>query len=131
MIYVVLALMVVILAVAMFAIVILKCIIDQMCSLIKLKEDDIKISNDELNIYKDRVATLEDAWEKDRLVPVRNNIIKVNVPFDKLDFVVLLSGVSMLLKSSANPDDCEVYIRIMKELQKLIDQVPENEPTNI
>lgn len=84
-----------------------------------------KVIGDEMKIYKSRMVDIEDAIKKERGISIRNEVIKIDLPFNKLDFVILYSGVCKLLKDSGVLADSEAYIKILKSLQETIDKLPE------
>jgi hypothetical protein len=87
--------------------------------------DENHILKDEAKMYKDRMIAVEDAIKNERGISIRNEVIKIDLPFNKLDFVILYSGVCKLLKDSGVLADSEAYIKILKSLQEIIDKLPE------
>lgn len=90
------------------------------------KSADINhVLKDEVRIYKERMLAVEDAIKNERGISIRNEVVKIDAPFNKLDFVILYSGVCKLLKDSGVLADSEAYIKILKSLQDIIDKLPE------
>ncbi len=83
--------------------------------------------SDDNTYLKERVIEVEDGVKKSYGVKIRNEVTEVVTDFSKLEMVVMISGVGVLLKGTANPDDAEIYVNLNKKLQGFIDDMKEDE----
>lgn len=78
------------------------------------------------NVYLERrVIEVEDGIESGFGAKIRQEVTVVNAEFTKLEMVIMLAGVSVLLKNPKTVDDAEFYINLSKKIQKLIDNMKE------
>lgn len=85
-----------------------------------------KLSKDRSSL-KERVIELENAIEKGYGVKIRNEITEVIADFNKLEMVIIYSGISKLLEGKTTPDDAQIYIDLCKKIQGFIDKMKEDE----
>jgi hypothetical protein len=85
-----------------------------------------KLSEDRSSL-KERVIELEDAIEKGYGVKIRNEVTEVIADFNKLEMVIMFSGVSKLLEGKTTPDDAQIYIDLCKKIQGFLDKMKEDE----
>ena len=78
-----------------------------------------------LRISKERVVELENGIEKSFGISVRQEVTNVVTDFTKLEMVVLIAGVSKLLKGTSNVEDAEIYIKLTRKIQEFIDNMKE------
>ena len=76
--------------------------------------------------YK-RVKELEDIKGDAFQVKLRNEIIEVKADFTKLEIVIMLSGVTLLLERTSNPDDAQIYISLIKKINEFINDMKEGD----
>jgi len=100
--------------------------VDQKAGSINQLFEMIESISQEKVMYRKRVIELENAVEQGYGVTVRREVTNVIVDFNKLEMVILLSGVHKLLKGSKTTEDAEFYINLIKKLQKAIDKMPED-----
>lgn len=78
--------------------------------------------------WKKRCSEVEDAVEKGYGIKVRTEIKPtIDTEFTKLEMVVLTAGVEKLIKSTQNVPDAEIYIKLFKKINALLEVMEEEE----
>lgn len=78
--------------------------------------------------WKKRCSEVEDAMEKGYGIQVRTEVKPaVDTEFTKLEMVILTAGVEKLIKSTKNVPDAEIYIKLFKKINALLDVMEEEE----
>lgn len=76
--------------------------------------------------WKKRCSEIEDAVEEGYGIKVRTEIKPtVDTEFTKLEMVVLTAGVEKLIKSTQNVPDAEIYIKLFKKINALLEVMEE------
>jgi len=108
----------------------------QLKKLIKSKNTTINCLYDKLdkisfenNSLINRVKYLEDIKSDAFQVKLRNEIVQINIDFTKLEMVIILAGVSELLKKTKNLEDAKIYISLIEKINGFINNMKEeNQP---
>lgn len=82
---------------------------------------------DEKKEFKDRVIKLENSIEHGYGIKTRIEVTEVIVDFTKLEMVLLLSGLSVLLKSNIKTEDMKYIIKLLDKLQEAINDMKEED----
>ena len=78
--------------------------------------------------WKKRCSEVEDAMEKGYSIPVRTEIKPVvDTEFTKLEMVIITAGVEKLIKSTQSIPDAEIYIKLFKKINNLLEVMEEEE----
>jgi len=82
--------------------------------------------SEERAMYRKRAIDVEDAVEKSFGIAIRKEVTEVKVEFNKVEMVVLLSGIYKLLKGVKSVDDAKFYTNLIERVQSTIDKMPED-----
>lgn len=77
----------------------------------------------ELEVMKDRVRSVEDAYQEKTGLNIRVETTKVFAKFDKIEMITMMSGLHKLMKSSESTGDITYYTDLIKKLQGFIDHM--------
>jgi hypothetical protein len=74
-----------------------------------------------------RIIDLEDTIENGYGIKVRNEITEVICKFNKLEMVVMLSGISLLISRSPNKDDIKFYFSLIDKITNILPEMKEHD----
>lgn len=94
--------------------------------LINEKDNSILDLEARFKLLNDRVKEIENTYERDSGIKIRTEVTKVFSKFDKPEMIVMMAGVSSLLKNPGSHNDAEYYVNLIKKIQGYIDHMEED-----
>lgn len=82
------------------------------------------------DLYRIRMEQVEDKVSAGYNIPIREIKNIVNSDFDKFELVCMMAGIGKLINNSKSVDDMEIYIKLIKKIQGVVDIIPEEEKKN-
>ena len=81
------------------------------------------VINENIDLRK-RVREVENKYEQDSGISIRNEVTRVYAKFDKIEMCIIQAGIMKLIeKPGANQDDLQFYLSLAKKVEGFIDNM--------